>query len=681
MTKKLTLAAGLTLALFACSGTNNPNPSLDAGDTVEHDSASGDSTDDDILDTDGKPLPDSNPDGPNDPQPCDDNDPCTYGETLNDNGDCIPKNTYSCDDGHECTLDECDGQGDCIYTVKPDTCFVDGICVDKDQPHPDNPCLICLVDTTPELADVADDTPCDDLDPCTTSDTCQAGTCTPGAVMECNDDNPCTQDLCVDGECSTIALDGTQCPWNDSCVTVAVCIQGVCTPDPSLSCDDNNPCTSDTCSPTGCIHTALDGLPCDDANKCTMGDKCVADQCTPGTDTPNCEDGNLCTDNLCDPAIGCYAQLADNPCCNDDGTNICDDGNFCTYDICDPDTGACSYEYHSLQCNDQNPCTGPDICYMGDCAGPELDCSDNNPCTGDQCISPGGCTHIPLDSVPCNDGFDCSTGDFCVVGECVADFSQCVCEPDFSETVNKINVLNIGPDGHPGHGVDVDMNPETCSPKNKCSNGIDNALAEFASLVGSALQDAVDGGSVVLLLEHQGFVATGSEYTLAFYIGKEVDETCDNTSTVCQYVVTQDSFNDQCKSMVMLDNTTVNATTLKAGGPDYDFPFQFPLSETAIIDITLYSAQVSAEITYEAGQPVVVTGVLGGAINKQQMIAAVESLPDTVELPLSKAVIVQMLNALIVPDIDSNGDSVMDSASVGMTFTAHKAQISGVVAE
>jgi hypothetical protein len=90
---------------------------------------------------------------------------------------------------------------------------------------------------------------------------------------DCDDDNACTTDTCVDGEC-------------------------VNTP---IVCDDGNACTADTCDPaTGCVYTPI---VCDDDSECT------ADTCDPATGcvyTPIvCDDDSECTADTCDPATGC----------------------------------------------------------------------------------------------------------------------------------------------------------------------------------------------------------------------------------------------------------------------------------------------------------------------------------------------------------------------------------------
>ncbi len=86
--------------------------------------------------------------------------------------------------------------------------------------------------------------PCDDGDPCTENDMCDAGVCEPGTAVTCDDGIACTVDACEEG---------TGC---------------VATPDDS-ACDDGVTCTADTCDTgDGCHHDASDAL-CDDADLCT----------------------------------------------------------------------------------------------------------------------------------------------------------------------------------------------------------------------------------------------------------------------------------------------------------------------------------------------------------------------------------------------------------------------------
>ena len=104
-------------------------------------------------------------------------------------------------------------------------------------------------------------------------------------------------------------------------VTTTTCTVVACATD----CNDNNPCTDDSCDPlAGCIHTANTAA-CNDGSLCTTADHCSAGSCV-GTATV-CNDGNVCTTDSCDPATGA--------CVFANNTNACDDGNACTVgDIC-----------------------------------------------------------------------------------------------------------------------------------------------------------------------------------------------------------------------------------------------------------------------------------------------------------------------------------------------------------
>ena len=72
-------------------------------------------------------------------------------------------------------------------------------------------------------------------------------------TADCNDENGCTRDECVDKLCQATAIVG-------------------CVPcDFPEDCDDANPCTADTCEADGsCRHAPMpDGTACADARACT----------------------------------------------------------------------------------------------------------------------------------------------------------------------------------------------------------------------------------------------------------------------------------------------------------------------------------------------------------------------------------------------------------------------------
>jgi hypothetical protein len=653
----------------------------DGGPTSKDLTSDSDQTSDVIAETDlSKPdaadvstLPEILPQ-PGDP--CDDDDPCTFGELIQDDDSCGGGDSYTCDDGRDCTEDLCDGLGNCAFMVTQGHCLANGICYSEGDAG--DGCATCLPEEDVfALVPLAEGASCDDENACTIDDTCSESLCV-GTTIDCDDENGCTSDSCdpTDG-CQNNDINDQSCAALDACTESGFCVDGECEPGDVLVCDDENECTSDSCDPDeGCQFESLDGTKCSDGDICTGGDMCVEGECLSGEEQTDCNDGNECTLDLCHLVSGCYHELNDNPCCDDFGVNMCDDGNWCTTDSCDPETGECFYDFNDFVCNDANPCTGPDACLDGACGGPLLDCDDGNPCTEDSCNPDSGCIHTDLDGVSCDDGLDCSTGDSCVAGECIANLQDCLCQPEFFPTVNKINSLIIGGDGKPGSGLDIDLDPATCSPSG-CSDGIDNSLSMLAGFANEPLVDALTGGSVILLVEHRGFVTDGTDYTASLYIAKLANDGCDHMTQSCDYLVQSDSFDEECNPVVFMDNAKTNGTSFSAGGPGYDFSIPMPLADNVVLDLKLYFAQVNAEVTIDNDIPVALEGVLGGAVSKVDMLAAIEAVPAD-QLPLDKAMIISLIDMMVENDIDTDGNGSYDAASIGLPFTAIAGTITGV---
>jgi hypothetical protein len=71
---------------------------------------------------------------------------------------------------------------------------------------------------------------------------------------DCDDENPCTNDSCNNGQCEyTNIADGTSCDDNDECTLNDQCSNGSCT-GTSKDCDDGIDCTVDSCEAGDCIH-------------------------------------------------------------------------------------------------------------------------------------------------------------------------------------------------------------------------------------------------------------------------------------------------------------------------------------------------------------------------------------------------------------------------------------------
>src|SRR5580704_1572754 len=81
------------------------------------------------------------------------------------------------------------------------------------------------------------------------------------ADADCDDDNPCTVDTCTDGVCSHTPTDaGTSCSDGNLCNGMETCDgTGVCQPGTPVDVDDGDACTTDRCDPTsGAVtHTPM----------------------------------------------------------------------------------------------------------------------------------------------------------------------------------------------------------------------------------------------------------------------------------------------------------------------------------------------------------------------------------------------------------------------------------------
>jgi len=135
------------------------------------------------------------------------------------------------------------------------TLTVSGECNINAQCNDGNPCTddLCTAGTCTHPANTAS---CDDGNPCTTGDICGGGVCTGGAPVVCNDGNPCTDDTCnpANGACESVNDNSNTCSDGDACTPVDACVAGVCVPGTPISCDDGNICTADSCSAGACLH-------------------------------------------------------------------------------------------------------------------------------------------------------------------------------------------------------------------------------------------------------------------------------------------------------------------------------------------------------------------------------------------------------------------------------------------
>jgi hypothetical protein len=311
---------------------------------------------------------------------------CDGNGDLNDccTGNCTfaPDNTL-CDDNNDCSVNtKCDASGDCGGgSGAPNGTH----CRQRDTSgNPEN-CMEYL---------------------------CQGKACTDEVVYDpCDDDDPCTQDICTDPATQTCSEshptlpEESPCDSDDDVCTVETCdALGECvqqstidcstqTPPPGVcefyacdpsdgSCDlqdkpkgtsctsDNNDCTDDECNARGdCKHFGVPaGTQCSDGNACTIGEQCNAHK-------------------TCGPANTQYAGSPPN-----DGRACPDDGNPCTNDYCEDNSTVCIHTINNysgggntngMACTDANPCSDASACTSGICLATScLSAGNCGPCGG-----------------------------------------------------------------------------------------------------------------------------------------------------------------------------------------------------------------------------------------------------------------------------------------------------------
>src|SRR5690606_15454869 len=154
------------------------------------------------------------------PLNCDDGNPCTSDSCDSDKGCQYTVNEgQDCNDGNGCTTsDSCNADGSC--SGKPVVCDDGNDCTQD----------ACNAGTC-EFTPVENGTSCDDGSSCTESTSCQSGVCTADSATVCHDTtNPCVTSSCGDSgteECTQINRpDNTPCDDGNPCTTGEVCQAG-----------------------------------------------------------------------------------------------------------------------------------------------------------------------------------------------------------------------------------------------------------------------------------------------------------------------------------------------------------------------------------------------------------------------------------------------------------------------
>lgn len=382
--------------------------------------------------------------------------------------------------GSPCNMEDlcnswtCNGAGSCDLDTPIVTCSA------IDQCHDVGVCIPDLgVCTTPILSD---NTPCNDGNACTLSDTCQQGTCFGDNHVVCEPLDQCHLiGICDTGTglCSNpVAPDGSFCEDSNLCSEAESCVAGVCVPCGFIDCNVSNPCLIGHCNATtGCYTTYNDGVPCDDGDECTTGTTCLSGSCPSGTGTLiPCNNPNECGSTMCMYDQGCMFS----------GANDC---TFCLIDSdcpylpchmqhCNTTTQQCYFTVDDTQtvgCTDGNFCNGMSQCSNGACyRGPPPNCDDDNSCTYDYCnVTLDVCTHTPLT------GNVCFSDDHCVISAFCSSGGACLANTTVDCAPAPACHYALGCDGASGeceYGKLADGTPcddgNSCTIGDTCTNGL-----------------------------------------------------------------------------------------------------------------------------------------------------------------------------------------------------------------
>jgi hypothetical protein len=242
------------------------------------------------------------------------------------------------------------------------------------------------------------------------------------AASDCNDNNPCTQNICNSGKCE-YPWEPTQC-WVPDQFGVLGCYNQNYV-NPVNQCQKCNPAVSHT------AWTNDDNLSCSDGQACTWQDRCSSGTCiaTPYT----CNDNKTCTTDTCNGAGGCTFTINSGWClingtCYSQGTD--NPSNPCQE--CRADWGA-GYQTvwgynNSNTCTDNDQCTYNDHCSSGSCVSTAYSCNDGKSCTQDICNGDSSCTHNILANT-------CYIGGACYNDEQTSPFNVCQkCDDEVSNT-------------------------------------------------------------------------------------------------------------------------------------------------------------------------------------------------------------------------------------------------------
>jgi len=383
------------------------------------------------------------------PTTCNDDNSCTTNYCIRGcSGAYCAHEKINCNDDNECTNDSCNSDTGCVF--EPKNCDDEEVCT-ADLCNPSTG--VC---ENPVRCDGGTCCPTDSSfnccwpspsDPCPVR--CCGNECCYGGSECCNElccalGATCCQGGCCGGMCQTC---------EERCLDPPTCLLMECVVEDA--CDDGNPCTQDICDQGDCGDWDCEHNPLPDGTGCPVGGTCCNGQCCP-------DDGNPCTIDSCVGGLCSHEPKcqSDQACCLPDGH--CCDGSCCG-DGCCSSTQYCCNESLVVCCELDPPLgTGLETCCVDQCCATGLVCCGETTCCDPQFCCDGECCGA---EEVCCPGVVAGGGPMCVLAGCsfsIGPLSACAgtsvtmeltgscgpeCESITFETIKSHQYLTVNPPG------------------------------------------------------------------------------------------------------------------------------------------------------------------------------------------------------------------------------------------
>jgi len=346
-------------------------------------------------------------------------------------------------------------------------------------------------------------------------------------------------------------------------------------------------------------------------------------------------------------------------------------------------------------CHDDGDCGGLSVCIEGGACFQPSQVPDGDEDGMDAPIdeTPVDVRDVDAVDTPPDDGAD----ELEIPDDCPArpDPGDPCSPPSSFGRVFRMTSFLVGEDGHPGSGLDLDGNPATCSPGQAaeppvCSGGIDNGLAQLGIMGNPSLRAAIlpppDGnGTMNSLLELTLFNEEGCPLMIDFYNGVRVSgEPGCMSEEGCVYAVASASFDPgSCLPVSSIGGVLFSSGTL-AGGRDEDVYYFDAIVVGMHVVVPIYRPRVEAAVTTSGGEPAAVEGIIGGIVAKQDFMDAFAAIPEEdYPNPPTKDDVIAMWETIYADgpfelDVDLDGDTVKESSTIGLLFSALPVDVSGL---